>query len=110
MTIAINCHVAPSVIDFFTLTVLSSTKLHLLWHPPTQSNGVIRQYKVLIMNLNTTQNSLHLLSGGTTFTNISHLHPNHHYELSIAAHTNVTGMYTPPRIISLPQAGTCVCR
>ena len=80
--------------DNLTVTALSPNSISLNWSPPPpqSQNGVIREYRINVteietgteFNLTTTANSI----------TVSFLHPYYTYECAISAYTIATGPYT----------------
>ena len=80
---------APTNVNNISCCVLSSTQVNITWERPTQTNGMILFYEVILNNINTTvtQNTTKYVEGDTTVTTLSQLHPNHHYSCFVAAYT-----------------------
>ena len=77
------------------VTSISSTGFLLSWidPPPEHHNGVIRNYSIIVRELNT-GHSIQLVSH-TTHQSFDSLHPNYNYSIQIAAVTVVAGPYSP---------------
>ena len=72
-------------------TTPTSTTLSLSWIPPPveEQNGVIRSYRITVIN-EETGSSLMYSTIGTSYL-LSDLHPYHRYNCSVAAYTVETG-------------------
>ena len=83
---------------------ISSSGFLLSWvDPPLEHhNGVIRNYSIVVRELNT-DNSLWLVSQ-TTYQSFDSLNPHYNYSIQIAAVTVAAGPYTPEfHITTLPD-------
>ena len=77
----------PTNVNNLRCRALNPTQVNIEWQPPTQTNGVIQFYNIILNNINTTQNTTKYVESNTTTTIINHLHPNHHYSCSIAVYS-----------------------
>ena len=66
-------------------------QVFVTWQQPLQPNGVIRHYEVTLLNIYTRQTITKFVNGITTSVTLNHLHPNHQYSCSVAAHSVVRG-------------------
>ena len=86
--------IAPSMVNNLTCTPVSPTQVNISWSRPSQPNGVIRQYEVIIDDINTPHSVTKLVYGQTTSTTVENLVPTHNYSCSVAAHTVTRGSLT----------------
>ena len=100
----------PSNINNLMCRALNPTQVNISWEPPTQPNGVIHFYEVILNNINTAQNTTKYVDSDMTTqsTTMSHLHPNHHYLCSVAAHSAVGRSASSIQSIKLAQSSMCV--
>ena len=94
--------IAPSTVNNLTCNATSPTQVMVTWTQPSQLNGVIRHYEIVLRDLNTTENATTFVNGQTTSLSVNQLHPNHNYSCSVAAHTVVRGTYAAAVYVSLP--------
>ena len=100
--------IVPSTVNNLTCYALSSTQVHVAWQPPSQPNGIIRHYEIILHNINTLQSSSVFVTGNKTSVTLDHLHPNYQYSCYVAAHSVTRGNLTSfTQNISLPQSGMC---
>ena len=94
---------SPNVTYF---SAQDSTTIFLSWSPPVadQQNGIIRGYRVRLLESKTGKVTFHIVS--STSLTISSLHPDYTYELSVSAFTVVTGPYSSIVTITTPEDGT----
>ncbi len=87
------------------ITSISSTGFLLSWvdPPPEHHNGVIRNYSIIVRELNT-DNSIQLVSQ-TTDQSFDSLHPNYNYSIQVAAVTVIAGPYSPEYYITTLSDG-----
>lgn len=79
------------MINNLICSALSSTQIRVTWDPPSQPNGVIRHYEVVLRNVNTLQNVTYFVNGQVTTATIGKLQANQGYYCSVAAHTIMRG-------------------
>ena len=85
--------------------VITSTSIALSWTPPSEesSNGIITEYRVRVVELDTgTRRDYVALS--TSFV-IQPLHPDYTYEVSVGAHTVLTGPFSTVQVFRTPEDG-----
>ena len=92
---------APSPVQGFVADRETSTMVSLSW---TRLNGVIQYYNMEVTNLNTSILTRYYIVGSETSAEIKSLHPNHHYQFSIAAFTVAMGPFTSITL-QLPRDG-----
>ena len=97
----------PSNINNLMCHAFSPTQVSISWQPPTQPNGVIHFYEIILNNINTTQNTTKYVDNSTTAITMSYLHPNHHYLCSVAAHSAVGRNTSAVMNIKLNQSSMC---
>ena len=88
---------------------LNATTVLLVWQSPQQRqhNGIITAYNILLREVQTDSTALHVLTGNSTSTVISALHPSYQYEVQVAAVTVLIGPYSNTTVvIQLPESGT----
>ena len=95
-----------------TITVLSSTSVQLSWEPPipTAHNGILRTYRILIVNNNNNNNnndnSAILVDSSVTTHNISNLTPFTNYSFQVRAENNAgVGPYSEAVNVTTLQDG-----
>ena len=88
-----------------TGVALNSRTISLSWSPPPveNQNGIIREYRVNITELET-ERSWQLVSTSTSIDVLS-LHPYYTYEWIVAAVTVDEGPYTQTSILRTPEDG-----
>ena len=86
-----------------TGSAADSRTLILTWNPPPfeDQNGIIREYKILVVELET-MFTFTVVSYSLTAT-IGSLHPNYNYQCSITAVTISDGPYTQVFTITTPE-------
>ena len=86
-------------------TALSSSSLMLTWLPPPPGshNGIIREYRINITEIQT--GNTFLLSSTSLTIAVTSLHPYYTYECTVSAYTVATGPFTEPTIITTPEDG-----
>ncbi len=85
---------------------LDSRTLHLTWQPPVSSlrNGVIREYRINITEMETSTTSHYSTSGSQSYT-VASLHPFYNYQCTVAAYTVGLGPFSDLFFIQMPE--TC---
>ena len=80
-----------------------SRTIVLTWNPPPleYQNGIIREYKILIVELET-MSTFTIVSSSLTAT-IQSLHPNYNYRCSVTAVTIAEGPYTQVFTVTTPE-------
>ena len=83
----------------------SSRSITFSWDPPppNEQNGIIREYRVNITEVNTGR-ILQFISTITSLT-VTTLHPFYTYEWIVSAHTVGTGPHTDVSTVSTPEDG-----
>ena len=104
----------PTNVNNLRCNTSSSTQVNISWEHPTQTNGVIRFYEVILNNINTTLNTTKYVESDTTTIIINHLHPNHHYLCSVAVYSAVGRNISSTQYVMLRQSskrltGVLVC-
>ena len=108
-------HAAPSAPpEDINATAISSTSIQLAWAPPPldETNGIIREYRINITELETGDNQR--LTTSTTSLVVQNLHPYYTYEVLVRAHTVDTGPFSSPVSVVTPQDSEfcvyeCIC-
>lgn len=87
-------------------TAPSSTSISFTWSPPptNSQNGVIREYRINITEVETGTVFYHTAT--TTSITISSLHPYYTYNCTITAYTVATGPYTEVVTVRTLEDGT----
>ena len=77
--------------------------IQLSWAPPPldETNGIIREYRINITELETGDNQQ--LTTSTTSLVVQNLHPYYTYEVLVSAHTVDTGPFSSPVSVVTPQ-------
>ena len=87
---------------------ISSTGFLLSWvdPPPEHQNGVIRNYSLILREVNT-DNRIQLESQ-TTDQSFDSLHPHYNYSIQIATVTVAVGPYSPELHVTTLADGTLI--
>ena len=99
-------NIAPSSApQNLTVTALSPYSIFLHWSPPPphSQNGVIREYRVNVTEVET-GTEFNLTTTATSIT-VPFLHPYYTYECVISAYTVATGPYAEVTVMT-PEDGT----
>lgn len=99
-------NLAPSTAPMsVTVTSITSTSFLFSWidPPPVDHNGLIRNYTIVISELNT-GNVVQLVSQ-TTSQVFDSLHPDYNYSVEVAAVTVATGPFSPALTVSTLEDG-----
>ena len=102
-----NDNVAPSAAPVsVTATSITSTSFLLSWinPPPVNHNGIIRNYTIIINELNT-GNRVQYVSQTTSWV-FESLHPDYNYSVAVATVTVAEGPFSTELIISTLEDGT----
>lgn len=101
------CTAPSSAPTLLSSSVIDSQTIELFWAPPqsVDHNGIIREYNVNILEVETDIEFYHVIS--STFIVVSSLHPDYMYEWSVAAVTVSTGPYSYTLNITTPENGKC---
>ena len=85
--------------------LVTATSLTLTWQPPSfeSRNGVIQQYSIEIVEVNTGR--IMTTTSNTTGVTVGNLHPFYTYNCRIAAETIGVGPYTTPITVQLDEDG-----
>ena len=88
-----------------TGTSISSDTITLSWSPPPTSdtNGVIREYRINITEVETGR--VFLLTSTTTSITVQSLHPYYTYQCTVSTYTVGVGPYTTIFRIRTPEDG-----
>lgn len=100
------CTTVPSAPpEDVSVSPLSPTSISLTWSPPPvdSQNGVIREYRINITEVDTGR--VILLNSTTTSLTVPALHPYYTYLCSIAASTIASGPFTEVIIVTTPEDG-----
>ena len=86
--------------------VQSSTSILLSWDPPSlrEQNGIIREYRINVTELDTGRALQEFTTTSTSIT-IAFLHPFYTYEWMVSAFTVGIGPYTESSSIKTPEDG-----
>ena len=98
--------VAPNVSPIVTVGYsIDSSTVAMQWTPPPPEdhNGIIREYRVLVTNVNTGVNETRVFSSTTGI--IGMLTPSYVYKFSVTAFTVAEGPYSTSITITLPEDG-----
>ena len=89
----------------FTARALDSRSIHLSWNPLplAQQNGIIRNYRVTILNI--AGDTLRVINTTATSVNVAALNPFTIYTCTVAAETIAVGPSTSPFEIVTPPDG-----
>jgi len=87
-----------------------ATSIFLSWEPPPpqDQNGIIRQYEVILVAIQTGETHIH--TSTTTSISVTLLRPYTTYNCTVAAETVATGPSTTAITVQTPQAGKFVTR
>lgn len=94
--------VPPEDLSF---VVLNSRSIALSWSAPSEgdSNGVIRQYRINITEIDTGNNwQITAIDSNTT---VGALHPFYSYSIRVSAETVDLGPFSNPILVELPEDG-----
>ena len=91
----------------FTVDVISSTQILLMWWPPWREiqNGRIRSYFVSVFELQTSTNYSYSQTSNNLALQVESLHPHYHYVCTVAAVTVGPGSYTSPLTVRTFEDG-----
>lgn len=94
----------PTNVNNLRCRALSPTQVNIEWQRPTQTNGVIQFYDIILNNINTTQNTTKYVESDTTTITVDHLHPNHRYSCSIAVYSVGGRNVSAAQYVVLPES------
>ena len=88
------------------MTTLSSTSISLSWIAPPliDQNGIIREYRVTVTEVET--DYVQELTSTATTLIVSSLHPYYNYQCSVSAYTVSQGPYTDNITVQTFEDGT----
>ena len=95
----------------FTVDVISSTGIQLMWQPPPSEiqNGRVRLYTISVFEVQTGNNYSYTLQPSEAPTlQVESLHPYYDYVCSVAAVTIGPGPYTSPLTVRTFEDGECL--
>ena len=86
-------------------SAIDSTTLLITWQEPPSNdhNGIIREYDINILEVNTGVN--YYESTLNLSISINYLHPHYYYNITVRAVTIYNGPYSQDIIIQMPEAG-----
>ena len=84
---------------------LNSTHIYLMWEPPGDPNGDIREYRVNVTELETGR--MFQLSTNTSSITIGSLHPYYTYNCTVVAVTIGPGPFSSIITVRTDEAGRC---
>ena len=93
---------SPTVTSY---SAQDSTTIFYSWNAPAadQQNGIIREYRIQVLEVETGNVSLYV--SFSTSIEISSLHPDYTYVLSVSAFTVAAGPYSRTVNITTPEDG-----
>ena len=96
----------------FTVDVISSTEILLMWQPPPREihNGRVRLYTVMVFELQTNTNYSHTVTSDDPALQVESLHPYYDYVCSVTAVTIGPGPYTSSRTVRTFEDGELIIR
>ena len=91
--------------EFLDITSANSVSFSISWLPPPieETNGIIREYSIILTELDT-GNEVDLRTNETEYF-FADLHPYYTYRSSVAASTVGLGPYTDPLTVQLDEEG-----
>ena len=94
----------------FTVTVVSSMEILLMWQPPASEiiNGLVRNYAIFVIEVQTNTNHSYTLQSQPSEDParlLESLHPYYDYVCSVAAVTIGPGPYTSPLTVRTFEDG-----
>ena len=105
-------HVYPLTVpggppENFTVDVISSTQIQLMWQPPASGirNGLVRFYRISVIEVQTNNSYFYTQPSGSLALQIDFRHPFYDYVCSVAAATTEVGPYTSPLTVRTFQDG-----
>ena len=98
-------YIAPNVVPaIITSYAVDSSTLAIHWNPPPdQDNGIIREYRVFMHNVNSGENRILVYT--TETATIHSLIPSFSYLFLISAITVEEGLYSTVINITMPEDG-----
>ena len=96
----------------FTVDVISSTEILLMWQPPPREiqNGRVRLYTVIVFELQTNTNYSHTVTSDDLALQVESLHPHYDYVCSVTAVTIGPGPYTLSLTVRTFEDGELITR
>ena len=94
----------------FTGMSVNSTSIYLTWDPPppSQVNGIIREYRINVTEAATGQVFQYTTLPNVLEVTVGGLHPYYIYHCSVVAYTILPGPYTAVFTIQTEEDGTLV--
>ena len=103
------CKTVPSGFpENVTAHALNTSAMQISWLAPSpdSQNGIIRQYRFCIIELETGNVSCKTVEN-ILQTTVTNLHPYYSYQVRVAAVTVGIGPYSTEVTLQLPEAGSC---
>ena len=93
--------------DNFTVDVISSTQILLMWQPPANEiqNGLVRFYRISVIEVQTNTSYFYTQPSDSLARQIEFRHPFYDYVCSVAAVTIGPGAYTSPLTVRTFEDG-----
>ena len=105
-------HVHPLTVpggppENFTVDVISSTQILLMWQPPATEirNGLVRYYRISVTEVQTNTSYFYTQPSGSPALQVEFRHPYYDYVCSVAAATIGPGPYTSPLTVRTFEDG-----
>ena len=88
-----------------SVAVVSSTSVELSWTPPPPAsrNGIITEYRIREVEVDTGRQRDHVAFLTTIV--VQSLHPYYTYHFSVSAHTLLTGPFSAVEVVQTPEDG-----
>ena len=96
----------------FTVDVISSTEILLMWQPPASEiqNGLVRLYTVIVFEVQTNTSYSHTVASEESALLVESLHPYYDYVCSVTAVTIGPGPYTSSLTVRTFEDGELITR
>lgn len=103
ITIYVYLHTAPGIApDNVVATALNATAIHLSWNLVSTENGVVREYVIKILEVNT---SIATEARTNETSIVIPVHPAYLYNCSVSAFTVGTGPFSTVVSVGTPEDG-----
>ena len=91
----------------FTVDVVSSTQILLMWQPPLNEiqNGLVRFYRISVVEVKTNTSYFYTQPSASSTQQVEFRHPFYDYVCSVAAITIGPGPYTSPLTVRTLEDG-----
>lgn len=102
---ACRCIAPSSAPENVSVSTVSSTSVQISWTPPPSANGIITEYRISVVEVDTASQQDHVTF--TTSLIVQSLHPYYTYRFSVSAHTVETGPYSAVQVLQTPEDSKC---